>query len=133
MQIFVVLRNGQALFGMPHIETLDILRIICNTTGMETQNEHTYCQVEDRCQYTNTQETEKSEKYSTSTTSIPNSNNRDKPMIINNLNSKIIYYIPGSSHKAEKRQVLKFCTNYIESSKMYSLGLGALIKHSYYR
>ena len=52
-RFFLVPRNGQALLGMPDIETLDVLTIKCNTIGIQTQNKHTYCEMEDRCQYTN--------------------------------------------------------------------------------
>ena len=42
---------------MPDIETLDVLTITGNTIDMQTQNEHTCCEIEDKWQYiNNTQE-----------------------------------------------------------------------------
>ena len=52
--------NGQALLGIPDIETLDVLIINCNTIDTQTHNKHIYSKTEDDQQHKwNTQETGK--------------------------------------------------------------------------
>ena len=80
-----------------------------------------------------TRETGKPNKCSTNTTSIPNSNSGDKTIIIEDINSKINYFIQVPNKKLIKGQVQESHNNNIESSNMYSLGLHALMAHSHYR
>ena len=71
---------------------------------MQTENEHTYYKMEDGCQYTNnTQEIGRSDKCSRNTAGISKSNNRDKPMVIDKINSRISYFIPGLQQEADKK------------------------------
>ena len=88
---FVVLRNGQALLGMPDIEILDILDINCNTTGTQEADRATKCNTNtDNDQilvgeqlYTNPRQA--ADRLENGYTNIGNSNlksnNVDKPMV----------------------------------------------------
>ena len=96
-------RNSQAVVGMPSIETLDALTVDCNSIDVQTQSEHTNSEMEDKCQHTsNTQETGSHDKCNRNTTSILNSNNGHKPMITDNINGKISYFIPSPKQEADK-------------------------------
>ena len=54
--------NGQALLGMPDIETPNILTIKCNTKDMQTKRKQIHSEMEDEQLYTNNmQETAKPE------------------------------------------------------------------------
>ena len=47
-EIFVVPGNGQTMWGMPDIETLDVLTINCNTTELQTQREQIHSKMENK-------------------------------------------------------------------------------------
>ena len=53
MHIFVVPGNGQALVGMPDLETQDVLRINCNTIDMQTEQQQIHIKKKNRQQCTN--------------------------------------------------------------------------------
>ena len=64
------------------------------------------------------------------TISIPNSNSKDKVIVIDSNNSTINYFIQGPQ---QEEQVQKLYKNYIRSSTMYSLKFGVLMVHSHCR
>ena len=120
---FVVPGTGQALLGMPDIETLYVLTVNCNTTDTQTQNEQIYSKVEDEWHCTNKMlETGRPDKcdVNKNTNNIQNSNNKDNPTFIDNNKSKINHFIPGPQQETEKKeQVQKSHKNYIKNSTMY--------------
>ena len=95
-EFFVVPGNGQPLLGMPDIETLGVLTVICNTIDMQVKNEQIYSGVEIGWQRTNkTWEGGQPEKYNVNIAIIWNLNSNDNPVIIDDNNGKTKYFIPG--------------------------------------
>ena len=112
---------------MPDIETLDILTINCNKLDKQTQREQIYNKMQVKWWYTNNmQKKGKPETCNTNTTNIPNSNGQDNPIIIDNNNNNLKYFIPGTQQEADKTSPEITKKNYTESSKMYSLELCVL-------
>ena len=104
MHIFVVPGNGQALLAMPYKETLDVLTINCNTVNTQTQSSDNNSKIENELHYTNnTQERGKPDKYNINTTGFLNSNKGGKTIIIDNIYSKLNYFIPGPLQEADER------------------------------
>ena len=105
---------------MPDTDTLDVLTINCNTINTKTQRKHTYNQMEDEYKYTNTKETGKPNKCNINKTGIKYSNNGDKPMLIDNINTKINYFIPGPQQEvaegASVESMQQFCREFKDVS-----------------
>ena len=122
-EFFVMTGKGQALLGMPDLETLYVLTVNCNTLGMHTQREEIHNKVETKqhnkienkqqC-INNMQEMGELVKYNIYTDSIPNSNSRDNPMVIDDNNSKINYFLPGPNKKLIRKFMQKSCNSYID-------------------
>ena len=127
--------NGQALIGMPVIETLDVLTINCYVIDTQTQNEQRYNKKKDESQCTNKMlEAGKLEKVNVNITGIPNSDSKDNATVIDKSQSIINYLIAGSQQEADKGARVEIThKNYIKSSVMYALELGVLMAHSHCR
>ena len=106
---FVVQVDGQALLGMPDIETLGIIAINSNKIDAQDSDRTDKCRTSTtNCMgsrfnqhYTNMmKETDRPQKYYTNNSK---SNNKDKLMAIDNKNSKINYFLPGPSQDNDKR------------------------------
>ena len=112
---FVDPGNGQALLGMPDIDILDVLTINFARIDIQTQNEQIYNKVEDEQHCNNKmQEAGKPGKCNVNATSIQNSDNSSNPAVMDNDNSKIKYFLPGSRQVADKRASAEIIQNYIE-------------------
>ena len=103
-------RKGQALLGMPDIETLGILIINCNIIDMKEVDGTENCKTNtDNSQeptseqhYVNMkQETGTTEEYCTNTDSILEFENKNEPMVTDNGN--IEYFLPGPNSNIDKR------------------------------
>ena len=57
----------------------------------------------------------------------------DKPMVNDNNNNSIKYFLPDPTGMLSNRQVMKSHNVYKESLKMYLMVLGALMAHFHYR
>ena len=102
--IFLVLRNGEALLGMPDIDVLKIMNTKVNTINIKDGSSTNNCYTNKviprspwhEQQYANTmQETDRAEICYTSTDTISKSNNTDKPLVENKLSNTIDYFLPG--------------------------------------
>ena len=109
---FVVPGNGQVLWGMPDIKTLDILIMNCNTIDIQkadkankwSTNTNNWQGSRHRQHFKNMmQEAYRPEKCYTNTVSNSKSDNKDKPTIIDNKNSKINYFLLGHNQDNDKR------------------------------
>ena len=107
-RFFVVPVDGQALLGIPDKETLYVLTINYNMAGIHTQCEHTYNEIEDEHHYKQHRGNRQPNWGNINTTGIPKLNNRDKPMVTDNIKGKINYYIPGPKPRTYKRVSAEF-------------------------
>ena len=96
--------SGQVLLVMPHIETPCVYTINCNTIDTQTLSENNNSEMgktEDEHQYTNN--TQETGKCNINTSGVLNSNNGDKPMISDNINSKLNCFLPSPQQEADEK------------------------------
>ena len=94
---FVVSRNRQHLIGMPDIETVDILTINCNTIQMKK------AESPENCKTNMSQKIDATEEYYTNTDNISKFEDEEKPMVTDNGNNNIEYFLPGPNSDNDKR------------------------------
>ena len=101
-KFFVVSGNGQALLGMPHINTLNIININCNTINTHgndiVNNWSTNTAIHQRYvqHYTNImQDANRAKKCYADTDSISEFEMKDKLMVPDKECSTKIYILPG--------------------------------------
>ena len=105
-KFFVVSGNGQALFGMPDIDTLNIIKVNIHSIGTEqTGDSDSCCTNRTMVQREDTkQETNRAEKCYTNTDGISKSNNKNKPMVNNHISNTVEYFLPGLSYDSDKQK-----------------------------
>ena len=98
------------LLGSPNIKTQDIIN--CKTTDTQVVDRAAECNTNtakcqgSRCKqhYTTLMsEAGRPKRYYTNTDNISKSNKKDKPMVTDNVNSQINYYLPGPNQDNEKK------------------------------
>ena len=126
------------MLGMSNINTLDILTINCNTIGTREADITNKCSaITANCQgscceqhYTNMiQEAARPQKCYTNIDSMSKSNNKDKPMVNNQLSNTVEYFLPGLSYNSDTKRVLNSHSDYKGTLKMYLMELCALMGH----
>ena len=105
-KFFVVCRNGQALLGMPYIDTLNIININIYSIGTEQAGDCDNCYTsKPTAQREDTkQETNRAEKCYTNADSISKSNSKDKPTVNNQLSNMVDYFIPEPNYDNDKKK-----------------------------
>ena len=93
---FVVLRNRQPLLGMPDIKTLGISTINCKTIESKEADSPQNCKTNIR------EEINATEKHYTYTDGSK-FENEDQPMVNDNNNNSITYFISGLKSDANKK------------------------------
>ena len=103
---FVVLRNRQALLGMPDIDVHDIIKINIHTIGAEQTrgSDNCFANMHAIQRDDPKQETVKAEKYCTNTDSISKYSNKSKPMVESRLSETINYFLSGPSYDSDKKR-----------------------------
>ena len=76
------------------------------------------------------QETNRAEKCYTNTDSISKSNNKDKPIVNNQLSNTLHDLLPGQKSDSDKKGVQK--SHYKGTLKIYLMELGALMANFHY-
>ena len=129
-KFFVVLGNGQALFGIQDTDALNIIKININSIGTEYTRDGNWCANMHTVQGSNPkQETNAVEKCCTNMDSSSNSTeNNTKPLVKTKANKSTEYFLSGANYDSNK-QVLKQHSRYIETLMMCLMVLVALKAH----
>ena len=100
MQLFVVPGNGQALLGMPYIDTLNIIKINIHSIDAEdVRNSKQYANMHTSLRSNPRQETDGDEKCCTNTDSILKSENSNtRPMVEAKASKLIDCFLAGPTY-----------------------------------
>ena len=101
----MVPESGQAFWGMPDIDMLNIIRRNIHSIGPEHSGGNDNCCTNkaDTQSADTVQEANRTEKCYTSTDSILKSNNADKPMDKKRLSNTTYYFLPGPNCDSNKK------------------------------
>ena len=115
---------------MPDIDTLNIIKVNIHSIGTkQTGDSDKFCANRPATQREDTkQETDRAKKWYTNTDSISKSNNKNKPMVSNQLPNTAEYFLSGQVVIVTRR-VLRSHSDYKGALKMYLMELGALMAH----
>ena len=104
---FEVPENRQTLLDMPDIDALNIININIHSICAEQAGDGSNCYINKTTaqrEYTK-QETNRDEKYYTNTDIISKSNNKDKPMVNNQISNIEDYFLPGPNSDSDNKKI----------------------------
>ena len=130
-KFFVVPGNGQALLGMPDMDTFSIIKINCYTIGTHRNDSADNCSTKTTTlqsskhtqHYTSMmQDVDRAEKSCTNMNAISKFANKYKPRFIDKEPNTISYFLPGPDQDNDKRDSVEITQQIQRESKHVSQG-----------
>ena len=103
---FCTTQKQTGLLGMSDIDLLNIINVTIHSIGTEHAEDGDNCNTnKTAAQREDTkQETNRAEKCYTNTDSIAKSNNKDKPMVNNQLSNTVDYFLPMQNYDSDEKK-----------------------------
>ena len=124
-------KNGQALLGMSDTDILNIIKINIDSLGAEDARDSKWCASKHTVQESELkQETDRAEKCYPNMDSISKSgDNNTKPMVKTKFIKQQNISLQVQTMKVTRKRVLNPRNEYVKTSLMYLMVLGALKAH----